>query len=111
VQSYSCYARKIKNVDVHFSSRVANHFFYLLAEGSAPTNGQPGSPTCNGAIVTGIGRDKAGAIWYKALTMYMTSRTDYQGAQPVAVMLPQSKPVLSACAQQHASSQQHACRV
>lgn len=64
---------------------VANHFFYLLAEGSAPTNGQPGSPTCNGAIVTGIGRDKAGAIWYKALTMYMTSRTDYQGARTATI--------------------------
>ena len=38
-------------------------------------------PTCNGSTVTGIGRDAAAKIWYRALTVYMTSGTTYAGAR------------------------------
>ncbi|MFE3326612.1 M4 family metallopeptidase [Streptomyces sp. NPDC059176] len=72
------------DVDVHYSSGIANHFFYLLAEGSGKKtiNGvEYDSPTSDGSTVTGIGRDKAYKIWYKALTTYMTSTTDYQAAR------------------------------
>jgi Zn-dependent metalloprotease len=65
---------------VHYSSGVANHFFYLLAEGSNPAGG-PASPTCDGSSHGGIGRLKAGKIWYRALTVYMTSSTHYAGAR------------------------------
>ncbi|MFI6033145.1 M4 family metallopeptidase [Streptomyces sp. NPDC051315] len=71
-------------LDVHYSSGVANHFAYLLAEGSGTktVNGVTyDSPTSNGSTVTGIGRDKLGAIWYRALTVYMTSSTTYAGAR------------------------------
>ncbi|MFE9837467.1 M4 family metallopeptidase [Streptomyces sp. NPDC005551] len=70
--------------DVHYSSGVANHFFYLLSEGSGAKtiNGVSyNSPTYNGSTVTGIGRAKALQIWYKALTTYMTSTTKYAGAR------------------------------
>ncbi|MFF9243032.1 M4 family metallopeptidase [Streptomyces sp. NPDC014801] len=70
--------------DVHYSSGVANHFFYLLSEGSGSKtiNGVTyNSPTYNGSTVTGIGRAKALQIWYKALTTYMTSTTNYKGAR------------------------------
>ncbi|WP_329540955.1 M4 family metallopeptidase [Streptomyces sp. NBC_01358] len=70
--------------DVHYSSGVANHFFYLLAEGSGAKtiNGVDyDSPTSDGSTVTGIGRDKAVQIWYKALSEYMTSTTDYAAAR------------------------------
>jgi len=70
----------VKRLDVHYSSGVANHFFYLLAVGSG-TSSWGTSPTCNGATITGIGNAKAGAIWYRALTVYMTSRTAYSGAR------------------------------
>lgn len=30
--------------------------------------------------MTGIGRDAAAQIWYRALTVYMTSNTNYAGA-------------------------------
>ena len=73
-----------KNVDVHYSSGIGNHFFYLLAEGSGAKtlNGVSySSPTCNGSTVTGIGRDAAQRIWYRALTTYMTSNTNYKGAR------------------------------
>jgi len=82
--SYDCYSALVGQDDVHYSSGVGNHFFYLLAEGSgAKTIGgvAHNSPTCNGSTVTGIGRDAAGQIWYRALTVYMTSSTSYSGAR------------------------------
>ncbi|MFE3500656.1 M4 family metallopeptidase [Kitasatospora sp. NPDC059160] len=74
----------VGNLDVHFSSGVANHFFYLLSEGSGAKtiNGfNYNSPTADGSSLAGIGRDKAAQIWYKALTAYFTSTTDYAGAR------------------------------
>ncbi|KQV14410.1 MULTISPECIES: M4 family metallopeptidase [unclassified Kitasatospora] len=74
----------IGGVDVHYSSGPANHFFYLLSEGSGAKviNGVSyNSPTTNNITVTGIGRDKAAAIWYRALTVYMTSSTNYAQAR------------------------------
>ncbi|MEV5509504.1 M4 family metallopeptidase [Streptomyces orinoci] len=70
--------------DMHFSSGIGNHFFYLLAEGSGKKtiNGvHYDSPTYDHKPVTGIGRDAAVKIWYKALTEHMTSTTDYHGAR------------------------------
>ncbi|MER5883194.1 M4 family metallopeptidase [Streptomyces sp. NPDC001941] len=83
-QSLDYWDANAGNVDVHYSSGIANHFFYLLAEGSGKKeiNGvQYDSPTKDGSTVTGIGREKAYKIWYKALTSYMTSTTDYKAAR------------------------------
>ena len=77
-------ARASATLDVHYSSGVGNHFFYLLSEGSGAKtiNGVSyNSPTCNGSTVTGIGRAAAAKIWYRALTTYMTSSTNYAGAR------------------------------
>ena len=84
-----------KAMDVHYSSGVANHFFYLLAEGAVVPAGWgagttanlgPSDLVCNGNTgLAGIGRAKAQQIWYTALTQYMTSNTDYAGAR-VATM-------------------------
>ncbi|MFJ9822351.1 M4 family metallopeptidase [Streptomyces sp. NPDC101151] len=74
----------VGNKDVHYSSGVANHFFYLLSEGSGAKtiNGvNYDSPTQDGSTVTGIGRDKALQIWYKALTTQFTSTTNYANAR------------------------------
>ncbi|MEU6004654.1 M4 family metallopeptidase [Streptomyces sp. NPDC047453] len=82
--SADCWSSSVGNLDVHYSSGVANHFAYLLAEGSGArtVNGVAyDSPTCNNSSVTGIGRDKLGKIWYRALTVYMTSSTKYAGAR------------------------------
>ncbi|MFB7569044.1 MULTISPECIES: M4 family metallopeptidase [unclassified Streptomyces] len=82
--SADCWSSSVGNLDVHYSSGVANHFAYLLAEGSGARtiNGVAyDSPTCNNSSVTGIGRDKLGKIWYRALTVYMTSSTKYAGAR------------------------------
>ncbi|MFI6943281.1 M4 family metallopeptidase [Streptomyces sp. NPDC050418] len=74
----------IGSIDVHYSSGPANHFFYLLSEGSGPktVNGvNYDSPTSDGLPVTGIGREKAALIWYKALTTKFGSTTNYAGAR------------------------------
>ncbi|MFB7222629.1 M4 family metallopeptidase, partial [Streptomyces sp. NPDC056227] len=74
----------IGSIDVHYSSGPANHWFYLASEGSgAKTVGgvDYDSPTSDGLPVTAIGRDAAAKIWYKALSTYMTSSTDYAGAR------------------------------
>jgi Zn-dependent metalloprotease len=75
--SYGCWSATVKDVDVHYSSGVANHFFFDLAEGTGKT-AYGTSPVCGKAgAVTGIGRDKAQKIWYRALDVYFTSTTSY----------------------------------
>jgi Zn-dependent metalloprotease len=69
----NCYSSSIPNTEVHAAAGPGNHWFYLLAEGSNPTNGQPTSSTCNGTTVTGIGIQKAAKIMYNAMLMKTTS--------------------------------------
>ena len=90
--SPDCYAPDLGDLDVHYSSGVANHFYYLLAEGAvvpadfAQFGVTPGTLVCNGnTAIAGIGRDAASKIWYRALTVYMTSNTDYAGARVATV--------------------------
>jgi len=82
--SKDCWSKQLRTLDVHYSSGPANHYFYLLSEGSGAKtiNGIAyNSPTCNGSTLAGIGRDAAANIWYRALTVYMTSSTTYAGAR------------------------------
>ena len=72
----NCYSSSIPTAQVHAAAGPGNHWFYLLAEGSNPTNGQPASSTCNGSTVTGIGIQKAGKIIYNAMLM-KTSTSSY----------------------------------
>lgn len=85
--SADCWYSGVGNIDVHYSSGVANHFFFLLAEGT--TNGVP-SKTCiagntrvatGNGTVAGIGRLKAEKIWYRALAVYMTSNESFAKAR------------------------------
>jgi zinc metalloprotease ZmpA len=80
-RSPDCYTSTVGSLDVHLSSGIANHFFYLLAEGSNPAAPLPASPTCNSSTVAGLGRTKAGKIWFRALSTYMTSTTNYAVAR------------------------------
>ncbi|MEW2623212.1 M4 family metallopeptidase [Streptomyces sp. NPDC048106] len=70
--------------EVHAGSGVSSHAYYLLAEGSGKKtiNGVAyDSPTYHGSTVKGIGRTKATAVFYRALTRYMVSTTDFHGAR------------------------------
>ena len=72
----NCYSSSIPTEEVHAAAGPGNHWFYLLAEGTNPTNGQPTSPTCNSSSVTGVGIQNAEKIMYNAMLM-KTSTSSY----------------------------------
>ncbi|MFC7302482.1 M4 family metallopeptidase [Cognatiluteimonas weifangensis] len=83
--SPDCYSSGVGSLDVHYSSGIGNHAFYLMAEGATTPAGfsvTPAQLVCNGNTAAGgIGRDAAQKVWYRALTVYMTSSTNYAGAR------------------------------
>jgi Zn-dependent metalloprotease len=89
--SADCWYSTVGNTLVHYSSGVANHFFYLLSEGTRA--GVPSKTCATGntrvatgtGTLTGITRVKAEKIWYRALTVYMTSSTNYAGARAATI--------------------------
>ena len=72
----NCYSSSVPTEEVHAAAGPGNHWFYLLAEGSSPTNGQPTSPTCNSSSVSGVGISNAEKIMYNAMLM-KTSTSSY----------------------------------
>ncbi len=58
------------NGGVHINSGVPNHAFALMVDGG----------TYNGRTVAGIGLLKAGHIWYRTLTVYLTSGANFVDA-------------------------------
>ncbi|GAA3918730.1 M4 family metallopeptidase [Actinoplanes auranticolor] len=80
-KSASCWSPAVKNLDVHYSSGVGNKFFYTLAVGSGASQWGDSPPCGDAAPVTGIGNDRAARIWYRALTVYMVSNTNFSGAR------------------------------
>jgi Zn-dependent metalloprotease len=69
----NCYSSAIPRTEVHAAAGPGNHWFYLLAMGTNPTNGQPTSPTCNGTTVVGLGTQTAMRILYNAMLMKTTA--------------------------------------
>ncbi|GAA2238139.1 M4 family metallopeptidase [Streptomyces nogalater] len=75
---------KLYDTEVHAGSGVSSHAYYLLAEGSGKKkigSVTYDSPTYRNIKVKGIGRAKATAIYYRALTRYMVSSTDFHQAR------------------------------
>ena len=58
------------NGGVHHGSGIPNHAFAMLTDGQ----------TFNGYTITAIGPIKAGAVWYRALTTYLTISSDFEDA-------------------------------
>jgi hypothetical protein len=58
---------------VHINSGIGNKAFYLAAAG--------GTHHRSGVTTTGMGTGDAARIWYRALTVYMTSGTNFSGAR------------------------------
>lgn len=61
------------NCGVHTNSSIANHAYYLIANG--------GTNRVSGVAVTGTGTSDAQRIFFRALTVYMTSSTNFSGAR------------------------------
>ncbi|MEV4318777.1 M4 family metallopeptidase [Actinocrispum sp. NPDC049592] len=68
----NCYDSSIPSTEVHAAAGPGNHWYYLLAEGTNPTDGQPTSTTCNNTTITGIGVEKALKIFYNAMLIKTT---------------------------------------
>jgi Zn-dependent metalloprotease len=64
---------------VHLNSGIANLAFYLLSQGGKHPRGK------TTVEVTGIGLENASAIFYRALTQYMTSTTNFSKARTATV--------------------------
>ncbi|WP_374055507.1 M4 family metallopeptidase [Rossellomorea sp. FM04394] len=63
------------NGGVHINSGIGNKAAYLLSQGG----------THYGVKVTGIGTDKTGAIYYRALTQYLTPSSTFSQLRSAAV--------------------------
>ncbi|VWD28663.1 MULTISPECIES: M4 family metallopeptidase [Burkholderia] len=76
--------------DPHFTSGVGNRLFYLLAEGptvpSTDTGLTKAQLVCNGdTTFSGLGREKAGKIWYRTLTVYLNANSSYPNARRASI--------------------------
>ena len=72
----NCYSRRTRREEVHDAAGPGNHWFYLIAQGSAG-NGQPASPTCDGSTVGNpLGIQNAIKVMYNAMLM-KTSSSSY----------------------------------
>ena len=78
-KSADAWSATLKTLDVHYSSGPMNRAFYFLSQG-ATASGDTSSTYLPGGM-TGIGNQKAGQIWYRALSVYMTPSTDYAAAR------------------------------
>ena len=68
----NCYDSTIPSTEVHAAAGPGNHWFYLLSQGTNPTNGQPTSTTCNSTSITGLGTQSAMKIFYNAMLLKTT---------------------------------------
>ncbi|MCX4529135.1 MULTISPECIES: M28 family peptidase [unclassified Streptomyces] len=73
----ACYSSAIPGTEVHAAAGPLNHWFYLLAEGTNPGGGKPGSSTCNSSTLTGVGVQNAGKIFYGGMLL-KTSGMSYK---------------------------------
>jgi len=86
--SKDCWTTTTGSLDPHYSSGPLNHWFYLASEGSGAKtiNGVSyKSPTCTGAAVAGIGRDKVEKVRYRTLSTYLTANSTYKNARDGAI--------------------------
>jgi Zn-dependent metalloprotease len=73
--SLDYYADYTSSVDVHYSSGIPNLAYSLLAQGGTHPRGR------STIIVSGIGVEKAGRVFYRANTDYMTASTTFAQAK------------------------------
>ena len=84
-KSADAWSPTLQNLDVHYSSGPMNRAFYFLSQGSSTDAGSEFHSTYLPGGMAGIGNDKAAKIWFRALTTYMTSSTDYASARIASI--------------------------
>ncbi len=82
-RSPDAWSATLGTLDVHYSSGPMNRAFYFLSQGATLTGDT--STTYLPKGMTGIGNDKAIRLWYRAVSTYMTSTTDYAQARVACI--------------------------
>jgi Zn-dependent metalloprotease len=95
------YTGLLDNGGVHANCGIANYAFYLAAAG--------GTHHLSEITVQGIGVDDAAKIWYRALTLYMNSGTNFAGAR--AATLDAARDLFGSASAQYASVSAAWCAV
>lgn len=86
---------------VHINSGIGNKAFFLAVAG--------GTHHRSGVTVTGMGATDASRIWYRALTVYMTSGTNFSGAR--TAMLNAASDLFGTSSNQYSRTQSAWCAV
>lgn len=68
-----------------FASAPMNRAFYFLSQGASQWNVDNHYTPLLPFGMTGIGNDKAFRVWYRALSYYFTSTTDYKAARQALI--------------------------
>ncbi|MET0401300.1 MAG: M4 family metallopeptidase, partial [Cystobacter sp.] len=85
--SKDAWSATLDSIDVHYSSGPMNRAFYFLSQGAQSTaTANDYSSTYLPAGMTGIGNDKAAAIWYRAITVYLTPTSNYRAARTASLL-------------------------
>jgi Thermolysin metallopeptidase, alpha-helical domain/Thermolysin metallopeptidase, catalytic domain/Bacterial pre-peptidase C-terminal domain len=77
--SLDFYSSTAGDVDVHYSSGIQNLAYYLLSEGGTHPRGK------SSQVVTGIGINNAGKIFYRANTTYLVPSSSFADARAATV--------------------------
>ncbi len=91
------YTGSFDNGGVHINSGVQNYWFYLLVEGDSGSN-----DIGHDFNVQGIGWDKAAAVAFRNLTVYLTPSSQYEDAQYYGVQ--SAIDLYGECSAEHAST-------
>ncbi len=81
--SPDAWSSTIGNLNVHYSSGPMNRCFYFLSQGATTTGNT--STTYLPSGMTGVGNDHAARVWFRALTTYLTSSSNYAAARTAAI--------------------------
>lgn len=79
--SPDAWSAALASLDVHYSSGPMNRCFYFLSQGASPVATSVSYSPYLSEGMAGIGNDKAARIWYRALTTYLTSASNYLHAR------------------------------
>jgi Zn-dependent metalloprotease len=83
--SKDAWSSTLGNLDVHFSSGPNNRMFFFLSQGASSSSTSNYYSSYTPAGFTGIGPAKAAQIWYRALTVYLTSSSNYAAARTACI--------------------------
>ncbi len=81
--SPDAWSSTLGNLNVHYSSGPMNRCFYFLSQGATTTGNT--STTYLPSGMTGVGNDHAARIWFRTLTTYLTSSSNYAAARTGAI--------------------------